>query len=304
MKVFVTGGTGLIGKQLVFKLLERNYEVTVLSRNKEKTQDLLPDMVNVIEGNPAEKGAWQNELNNTDIVINLAGEPVINKRWDEKVKKELYDSRINATKNIVEAISKAENKPSLLINASAVGYYGFQNDDREIDETETYGKDFLATLCNDWEFEAKKVQKLEVRNVNLRIGIVLSDKGGALEKMLIPFKLYVGGYTGNGKQWLPWIHLDDVVGLILFSIDSNISGSINVTAPQPVKMKEFAQKVGDLLKRPSFFPVPSIALKSITGEVGDVITSGQRAIPSRALQAGYEFEFKTIQKALDNLIAG
>jgi uncharacterized protein (TIGR01777 family) len=303
MNIFITGGTGLIGKILVKKLIERGDNVTVLSRNKEKAKKIFYDKVNIIEGNPSEKGDWQNIIGDFDAIINLAGEPVASKRWNEVEKQNIYDSRIKSTQNIIDAIKKSNTKPNTLINASAVGYYGFQADDREINETETSGKDFLSYLCRDWEDTARKANKLGLRVIRLRIGIVLSENGGALEKMVAPFKLYAGGHIGDGKQWLPWIHIDDIINLILFSLDNNkITGAINLTSPNPVRMKDFCKEMGKIINRPSWLPVPSITLKATFGEMADIITSGQRAIPQKALNNGYKFEYEKIEIALKNLL--
>ncbi len=302
MKVFITGGTGLIGKLLVKRLLERGDDVIVLTRNAEKARKFFVDKVVVVEGNPSEPGEWQKEISGTDAIINLAGEPVTKKRWNDKEKKRIYDSRINAANSVVQGIKNAEIKPKVLINASAVGYYGFQKDEREINENETSGRDFLAKLCVEWEDAARIAEKDGIRVVRLRIGIVFAENGGALSKMVTPFKLYAGGPIGNGKQWLPWIHIDDIIGLILFSLDNEVSGVFNATAPNPVKMKSFAETMGKITHRPSWLPVPSITLKATLGEVADVITSGQRAIPQRALEKGYEFEFPDLEGALKNLL--
>ncbi|MFN8577642.1 MAG: TIGR01777 family oxidoreductase [Candidatus Sericytochromatia bacterium] len=303
MNIFITGGTGLIGKILVKRLIERGDNVTVITRNKDKAKKFFYDKVNIIEGNIIQKGDWQNIIGNFDTIINLAGEPVASKRWTESEKQNIYDSRIKTTDNIVEAIKKSKNKPQNLINASAVGYYGFQADEREINETETSGKDFLSYLCRDWEDSARKVEKLGVRVVRLRIGIVLSENGGALEKMVAPFKLYAGGHIGDGKQWLPWIHIDDVINMILFILDNNkITGAVNITAPNPTTMKDFCKEMGKIINRPSWLPVPSIALKATFGEMSDIITSGQKAIPQKVLSNGFKFEYEKIDKALKNLL--
>jgi uncharacterized protein (TIGR01777 family) len=303
MKVFITGGTGLIGRLLVKRLLQRGDDVIVLSRNKDNAKKELLDKAEVIEGNAVEPGGWQDIISTVDAVINLAGEPVSSGRWNAAEKKNIYESRINSTRNIVEAIKKAGKKPEVLINASAVGYYGFQNDDREISENETYGRDFLANVCSDWEDEARKAEQSGIRVVRFRIGIVLAENGGALEKMAAPFKLYAGGPIGNGKQWMSWIHLDDVIGLLLFALDNKELNSVyNATAPNPVRGKDFSTLLGKIVHRPSWLPVPSLALKAGFGEFSGVLTSGQRAVPARVLAKGYEFEFDDLNLALKNLL--
>ncbi len=303
MKVFVTGGTGLIGKPLIKKLIEKGFDITVLSRDKEMAKKHFDSNVAIIEGNPVNKGDWQNIASGSDIIINLAGESVLSKRWNESEKKNIYDSRIKSTENVVEAIKKSDGKVKTLINASAVGYYGFQHDDREINEDETMGKDFLSHLCRDWEDSARKAQKYDTRVVRLRIGVVLSEHGGALEKMIIPFKLYAGGHIGDGKQWMPWIHINDTVNIIIYAIDKNeIKGAINVTSPIPVRMKDFCKEMGHVIHRPSWLPVPTLTLKATFGEVADIITSGQRAIPQKVMSNGYKFEFDNVNLALNNLL--
>lgn len=305
--VVLTGGTGLIGKALVSALTQRGDKVLLLVRNPEKAKSELPNLAGYYAWDAmSESGEWTRALASADAVIHLAGTPVA-ARWNDDYKKEIYDSRIISTRNLVRAIAQLEAKPKVFVTASGVGYYGNQGYDSNVailDESAPPATDFLARVCVDWEKEAYEAEKLGVRAVAVRTGVVLSTKGGALEKMLTPFKLFAGGPIGSGKQWVSWIHIDDQVGLYLFAVDNEmVKGALNAVAPNPVQMSELAQTLGKVLSRPSLFPVPKAALELLFGEAASVIAEGQRVVPKRALELGFSFKYPTLEGALRDVVA-
>jgi uncharacterized protein (TIGR01777 family) len=233
-----------------------------------------------------------------DAVVNLAGASVAGKRWTPEYKKEIEESRVRSTRAAVEAIASARRKPRVLVNASAVGYYGGRGDE-VVDESAGPGADFLANVVRQWEAEA---QRAPVRSVQLRTGVVLSAKGGALEKMLPPFKAFAGGPVGSGKQWFPWIHVADEVAAILWTIDHDLTGPVNLAAPGIVTMKEFARALGRALHRPSWATVPAAALKIMVGEFASVLLEGQRAVPKKLLDSGFRFRFGDVDSALRDVV--
>ncbi|OGI20425.1 MAG: TIGR01777 family protein [Candidatus Melainabacteria bacterium RIFCSPHIGHO2_02_FULL_34_12] len=299
MKILITGGTGFIGKALRKELIFNNHELTILSRYKREGSEKLKfiswhwkhpkDLTEIIDG--------------MDIVINLAGESVAGKKWTPEQKEKLRRSRIETTKAIVEAINKSTKKPKKLISASAVGIYGDRKDEKIIEDS-ILGSDFLASICKDWELEARKVETCRGTSlVILRFGIVLGANGGALEKILPPFKMFIGGPLGAGKQYMSWIALDDVAGIIKYAIDNDhISGIFNATAPNPVTNKEFSNVLGKILNRPSFMPVPAFALRFLMGEMADIVLTGQKVLPERVQAAGYEFKYEKLRDALKSIL--
>jgi uncharacterized protein len=299
MKVVIAGASGFIGSALVQRLSQRSDSLKLLSRKPQSpargsnTEWLLWE--------PGVPGGWEQSVDGADGVINLAGEGIAEKRWTERQKELIRSSRIDSTQAIVKAIAKAKEKPKFLINASAVGYYGSRGDET-LSEASTPGIDFLARLCVAWEEEAKKAQDHGVRVALLRTGIVLAKGKGALAKMVTPFKLFVGGRLGSGKQWMPWIHIEDEIGLILFLIQNAAAhGSFNATAPNPVTMDEFCKVLAKVLNRPSWAPVPASALTLLLGEMADMVLAGQRALPKAAEKLGYSFKHPTITEALESL---
>jgi uncharacterized protein (TIGR01777 family) len=243
-------------------------------------------------------GAWQQRLAEVDAVINLAGESIAAKRWSAAQKRRIRDSRVETTKHLVDAMAASSRRPTVLINASAIGYYGDRVDERLL-ETSPPGTGFLADVCQSWEAEAKRAEALGLRVVRLRIGMVLAAGGGALAKMLPPFLLGLGGPLGHGRQWLSWVHRDDVCGLIQWALTSaQISGAVNATAPEPVTMRELARTLGRLLHRPSWAPVPAGVLRIMLGEMADLLLASQRVIPQVALSGGYTFRYPAISEAL------
>jgi uncharacterized protein (TIGR01777 family) len=236
-------------------------------------------------------------------VINLAGAPLAEKRWTDERKRRLRDSRLEATGALVRAIEKAAARPSVLISASGVGYYG-PHEEEALGEESPPGSDFLATLCRDWEAAARAAEPLGVRVARMRLGLVVGEGGGALEKMIPPFKLYVGGPLGSGRQWVSWIHRDDVVGLFRFALENDAArGPINATAPHPVPMAEFCRTLGRALGRPSWAPVPAPALRLLLGEMSEMLLTGQRVEPREALRLGYAFHYERLEPALRSIVA-
>ncbi len=299
-RIVVTGATGLVGRKLVNALTLRNNKVYIVSRSPEKIKTVLPKAAGAVSWDDENELVHQIEL--CDSIIHLSGENVMSQKWTDEHKKNVLDSRINTTKKLVDAIASTPSRPDSFINASAVGYYGLGNK-INLTEDSPPGNNFLADVTKRWENEAVKVEPLLVRQVSLRIGIVLSTEGGALERMITPFKYFVGGPLGSGKQWFPWIHIDDLVNLFLFALNNeNVSGPINAVAPESINMKEFCKKMGKVMHRPSLFKVPAPVLKFMFGEGADVILSGNNIIPKKALELGYEFEFDNTSAALNDLL--
>jgi uncharacterized protein (TIGR01777 family) len=302
MRVFITGGTGLVGGRLVSRLLERSDTPVVLSRNQAAARTRFGPSVEVVEGDPTVADAWQVVVGTCDAVVHLAGENIFANRWNERVKAALRDSRVVGTRNVVQAIDMASRKPRVLVSASAVGYYGPRGDEPLTEESPP-GADFLAGVCVEWESAARTMQAPDVRLVIVRIGVVISPDGGALAQMLTPFKLGVGGPVGNGRQWMSWVHTDDVIGVILHAVDSaDVSGILNATAPEAVSNKQFSKALGRALGRPSFFPVPVFMLRLRFGQVAEVIATGQRVLPRRAQMLGYKFRFPLLDEALADVL--
>lgn len=302
-RVLITGGSGFVGRKLAKELLARGDQVTVLTRDARRAKGALPAAVRCASWNPEKAGAWFEELGIVDVVVHLAGESVA-KRWTDDVKKRIESSRIDSTRHLVEAIGRAAHKPEVFVSASATGYYGAQPPEKELDETSPPGSDYLARVCTRWEEAAREVEKLGVRAVQLRIGVVLGEGGGALEKMLLPFKLFAGGPMGDGKQMIPWVHRDDVVGMLLMAIDNpEITGPINAVSPNPVSSKELATAIGTVMSRPSWMPAPAFALKLAMGEAASILLTGQRVIPQRAIELGYEFHRARLVPALESILA-
>lgn len=302
MKIVIAGGTGFIGAALIRSLQTRGHTVVLLTRASGKALARSETVVWQPDASPRPRPALVAAINGADAVVNLAGEPIAGKRWTKAQKARLRSSRIDTTRTIVQAIADAQHKPRLLLNASAVGYYGPRGDE-EVTEPEPPGKDFLSGLCREWEAEALRAEAHGVAVARLRTGIVLGKGGGALAKMIPPFKLFVGGPLGSGLQWMPWIHLDDEVGLIEHLLAAGDGGAVNATAPEPVRMKEFCATLGKALGRPSWAPVPAFVLRLAFGEMADVLLTGQRAVPAEAQRRGYAFRFPTLPEALRDILS-
>jgi uncharacterized protein len=296
MKVAITGATGFVGSRLVEKLLARGDEVVILTRSSATVQKLAA--TTVVQYQPLASGDWQQSISGCDAVVNLAGEPIAEKRWTTEQKRIILDSRKIGTQKIVEAINQAQSKPQILINASAIGYYGI-SDTAKFDEASPAGDDFLSEVCREWEAAA---QQTDVRLVTLRLGVVLGN-GGALAKMIPAFKMFVGGPIGSGNQWFSWVHLDDVVGMILTALDDQtMSGVFNATAPHPVRMKELCQQLGNVMGRPSWVPVPGFVLDAMLGDGATVVLEGQQVLPTAALKRGFTFQYPEIRPALQSIV--
>jgi len=300
MKVVVTGATGLIGPGLIAALSERGDEVTVLSRNPDRTRVKLGGDVRAHRWDPLSEPAPAQALAGHDGVVHLAGEPVA-QRWSERAKQAIRDSRVTGTRNLVEGLRglDTEARPKVLISSSAIGYYGAHGPE-PIDEEAPAGEDFLAQVCAAWEVQARAVvTELDMRAVQMRTGVVLDRSGGALEKMLPAFRLGIGGPVAGGRQYMAWIHRDDLIGMMLAALDDERwSGPVNATAPEPVSNREFSHALGRVLHRPSLLPVPELALHLLYGEMAEIVTTGVRAVPAKALVLGYSFEYPRLDEAL------
>jgi len=299
-RIVVTGATGFLGKKIAQELIARGDEVTIFTRSIKNARRIIPNSYDYVEWKPELKN-WYQRLEGKDAVINLAGENVMAKRWDAEHKKNILSSRIDSTRSLVNAIKELNKKPKTFVCASAVGYYG--NSENPVTENSESGKDFLADVVSKWESEASKVESYGVRRVSIRTGIVLDKQEGALVPMINQFKYFVGGSIGNGRQWFPWIHIDDIVGIFLFALDNrNVNGVLNASSPNPLRMNDFCKNLGFVMHRPSLFKVPSLIIKILFGEAAEVLLNGAHVFPERTIQAGYKFKFETAEEALKNLL--
>ena len=297
MKILMTGGTGFIGKKLCHFLLGKNHQLTVLSRHPEKVSSLCGESVTAIRS--LEQLTASDSF---DAIINLAGEGIADARWSKTRKQKLLDSRINTTKQLISYIESADNKPGVLISGSAVGYYGNSGSKRLNEESQPHD-DFSHQLCAQWESVALEAEKSGVRVCIVRTGLVIGNDGGFLKRMLLPFKLGLGGPIGDGNQWMSWIHSTDFIAIIDKLLKSTtLRGVFNATAPEPVTNSEFSKTLGQVLNRPAFIPIPALVLKILLGEMAELLLGGQRALPTRIEQTGFEFKFKTLSKALDDVL--
>jgi uncharacterized protein len=300
-KILITGATGLIGKQICRRLIDRGDEVTVFTRSVRKAKQELIS-VKAVKWDYHYPEQWGEYLEGMDCVIHLAGVNLFSQRWTDEFKNKIMESRKVSTSNLAKVINSLQKRPESFITASAIGYYGNAGN-LEIHELTPSGDDFLAVVTKEWENSAAIVESSGVRRVSMRTGVVLSPEEGALKQMLLPFKLFVGGPLGKGKQWFSWIHLSDVADGYIFAIDNrDITGPVNLASPNPVRMNEFAETLGDVLNRPSFFKVPGFALKIAVGEAGEVITYSQKVIPEKLLRCGYRFNFINLRDALNDLL--
>ena len=299
MKIFITGGVGFVGSHLSNLLLSRGHTVTAVGRRS--TQELInhPNF-HYISADTSQKGAWQEALAEVDAVFNLAGITIF-KRWSESYKKLIYDSRILTTQNLVESLPK--EKGITLASTSATGYYGSRGDDL-LAEGEPHGDDFLARIGKDWEAEAFRAEKKGIRVVAARFGIVLGKGGGAMGKMIPAFRFGLGGPLGDGMQWFPWIHMDDLLSAFLFVLENqDITGPVNFCAPNPIRNRDLAKAMGRVLKRPSFMPAPAFMIRLILGEFGNVFLYSQRAVPEKLLSYGFSFKYPDITAAIENVVS-
>ena len=302
MQIVVTGGTGFIGWPLCASLCQDGHRVTLLTRRIEEERSC-GSTVTAIEWNGRTAGDWEHCLDDADAVINLAGAPIADGRWTDARKQLLTESRVLTTRLLVAALSRSLSKPRTLVSASGIGYYG-TSDDRVLDEGAARGQGFLADLCLAWEAEALRAAEFGVRVVMLRTGMVLEQDGGALPKMLLPFRLFAGGPIMPGTQWVSWIHRLDHIGLIKWAITTpSVSGPVNAVAPEAVTMKQFCGSIGRILHRPSWLPVPGFALRVALGELGTLMTTGQHVTPAKALSRGYVFHYPKLEPALRAILA-
>ena len=302
MRVLVTGATGAIGSAVCDALLARGDEVAGLSRTPEKARQTNPT-VKWHAWDPTTERPPAAAFAGVDAVVNLIGEE-INQRWNEEVKKRIRETRIRATKNLVDGMLAADPRPKTLISGAAVGYYGLENGDRILDEDSAPGSDFLAQVVVDWETAAAEATKGGVRVATVRTGLILEPESGLLKQLLPVFKLGGGGPLAGGDQYMPWIHIDDEVALILWALDSPaVSGPVNAAAPNPVRNKEFSKTLGKVLKRPAFFPAPKFAVTAMRGgEVADFVTASLRVVPRRSLDKGFSFRHPDLEPALRDLL--
>ena len=303
MKILITGATGLVGTRLVRALRDRGDTVAVLSRDPLAAQHSLGAEAHA--WNPADDPAPADALAAADAVVHLAGAPV-DQKWTAKGKHDIRASREEGTRHLVAGIEALapEDRPSVLVSASAVGYYGPHGDER-VPESTPPADDFLGAVCVRWEEEATRAEELGLRVVRLRTGVVLDTDGGALKTMLTPFRLGVGGPVAGGRQYIPWIHADDLVGLYLAALDrDDWTGPYNATAPNPVTNREFSKALGTALHRPAVSPIPAFAIRALYGEMAQLVTQGQRATPDRPLEAGFAFAHPDVQEALESTLAG
>ncbi len=295
-QITLTGATGRIGSLLVKRLLDRGDELTVLTRNPAKARDALGSRVQAVEWDPGAGPAPAAALADRDAVVHLAGEDIA-QRWSDETLRRIKDSREQGTRNLVEGLRPADPRPAALISSSAVGYYG--NRPEPVDEDAAPGDDVLADICVAWEREAKAAEELGLRVVRVRTGVVLDRHGGALEKMLLPFRLGVGGPVAGGKQPIPWIHVEDVVEIYVAAIDDQRwTGPVNATAPRAATNKEFSKALGRALHRPAFAPVPAFAIRALYGGMAKLVVEGQNAVPRRTLELGYQHRHADLHEAL------
>ena len=300
MKIFITGGLGFVGTNLSDYLLDKGHSVIAVGRAATQNR-ITSGSYQYISGDTSQPGDWQDALGGVDAVVNLAGKSIF-KRWSESYKKEIYDSRTLTTRNVVDALPAEQSV--VLCSASGAGYYGNRGDDL-LKEDEKPGDDFLASVSVDWEAEALKGAAKGIRVALMRFGVILGKGGGALAKMIPAFKFFVGGPIGSGKQWFPWMHLSDLMAAILFVCEQPpINGPLNFCAPNPVRNREFAKTLGEVLHRPAVMPAPAFMIRMLLGEFGNVMLDSQRTIPDRLLSHGFEFQYPDIRSALEAVVSG
>lgn len=304
MKIVISGSTGFIGKALIRRLNEDNHQVVVLTRNADRYDNPDHRLIEAVQWDGKTANSWSNKIAGADAVINLAGEPIGIKRWNDSAKQLILNSRIESTKAIVKSLSACDNRPRIFLNASAAGYYGdIPRDDA--DESQKRGDGFLAETCERWENQAKLGESSGTRVAMLRFGIVLGKDGGALSKMMLPFKIFAGSPPGSGKQWVSWIHREDAIRAIMAIInDDNIRGPINITSPEPVTMRDFCSTLAKTLGRHSWGAVPDFVLKTMLGEMSDMLLTGQRAIPRKLQDHGFKFKYPELKQALGVIFNG
>ena len=302
MRIIITGGTGLLGRPLSAALAQAGHEVTVLSRQPGKVQNMPPGVKLAAWDGESSQG-WGELADGADAVVNYAGESIAGGRWSDERKRKIRQSRINAGKAVMQAISAAAVKPKVLIQASGIDYYSAQTGDQAVTEASGPGSDFLAKVCFDWEASTAAAKAQGVRRPVVRTGIVLAADGGALPRLLLPFKLFAGGPLGSGKQWLPWIHIADHVAAVRFLIENETAdGPFNLVAPNPVTNQEMAKAIGEVMGRPAFVPAPAFAMRAVLGEMATLVLEGRRVVPSKLQSLGFPFQYATVLPALRDLL--
>jgi len=301
MRVVITGATGFIGRALC-KELCKDYEVIALSRDSSRATKSIGDQAKVVEWDGRTTGSWFQQANGAFAIINLAGENIASGRWNESKKAGILHSRLDSARAVREAIKQMNKKPSVVIQASAIGYYGSRQNE-QLDENSAPGKGFLANVCQRVESSVEKVAEMGVRCIVIRTGVVLGRDGGAFVKLAKPFRFFLGGHLGSGRQWFSWIHLQDEVGAIKFLMENeHIKGVFNLTAPEPVTMKKFCKILGKVLHRPSLLKVPGLAARLIFGEMAnEMLLSGQKVLPKRLLNTGFDFKYTDVKHALNDI---
>lgn len=301
MRVLVTGATGFVGRRLCEVLSESGCRVTALSRRPDSARKAVPSLSRVFAWRPVEEGPPLESLEQVDAVIHLAGESVVG-RWTARKRQAIRESRVRSTGNLVNAMRQVEERPRTLVSASAIGYYGDQGE-TELTESMPAASDFLGEICARWEREGSRASEAGVRVVHLRIGVVLAKGGGALDAMLLPARLGLGGAIGSGRQWWSWIHREDLIGMVQHVLaDNNLSGPFNATSSNPVRQKDFAKALGRVLSRPAFLPTPGFALKLVLGGFATELLSSKKVLPGRIQKSGYRFRFPDLEPALREIL--
>lgn len=301
MRILVTGATGFVGRRLCEVLSEAGCRVTALSRRPDSARKAVPSLARVFAWRPVEESPPLESLEQVDAVIHLAGESVVG-RWTARKRQAIRESRVRSTGNLVNAMRQVEGRPRTLVSASAIGYYGDQGE-TELTESMPAASDFLGEICAQWEREGARASEAGVRVVHLRIGVVLAKGGGALDAMLLPARLGLGGALGSGRQWWSWIHREDLIGMVQHVLaDKNLSGPFNATSSNPVRQKDFAKALGRVLSRPAFLPTPGFALKLVLGGFATELLSSKKVLPGRIQESGYRFRFPDLEPALREIL--
>ena len=303
-RVIISGATGFIGNALCRELIGGGYEVVGLSRNPEMGKALLPGQVKVVKWDTKSSQGWADYADGAYAIVNLAGENIASGGWTRERKKRILQSRLDAGEAVVEAVEKAKHKPAVIIQASGIGYYG-DSGDEILDETSSPGSGFLVEVAKQWEKTTKKVESFGVRQVIIRTGVVLGENGGFLSRVVLPYRFFVGGHMGNGKQWIPWIHVEDEVRAIRFLIEKkDLQGVFNLSSPHPLTSRDFSRTLGKVMKKPSWLPVPGFVLRLFFGEMAsELILAGQRALPKRLQKSGFKFQYPDLESALSQILS-